>query len=147
MAAVLATVSVIIGLGPLLSRRAGIYIGLGIALALLYWVTGQGLGELLTFGGTDPNNGPIIASHRPCPCCPSCRSGRAEPTIGSRFLAANPLGALAPLLAIVLIPTAVAIVPSIGRGRRAEDRFELVDVRHVDVRSRRCRAVHVRGRP
>ncbi len=61
MAAILATVSVIIGLGPLVSKRAGIYIGLGIALALLYWVTGEGLGELLTFGGTDPNNGPIIA--------------------------------------------------------------------------------------
>ncbi len=111
MAAVLATVSVIIGLGPLLSRRAGIYIGLGIALALLYWVTGQGLGELLTFGGTDPNNGPIIALIG-LSVLPLVPERATEPTIGSRFLAVNPLGALATLLAIVLVPTAVAIVPS-----------------------------------
>ena len=111
MAALLATVSVVIGLGPLLSKRAGIYIGLGIALALLYWVTGEGLGELLTFGGTDPNNGPIVAliGLSVLPLVPEQAS---EPTVAARFLAANPLGALASVLAVVLIPSAVAILPS-----------------------------------
>ena len=111
MAAILATVSVIIGLGPLLSKRAGIYIGLGIGLALLYWVTGEGLGELLTFGGTDPNNGPIIAliGLSVLPLVPEQAS---EPTVAARFLAANPLGALASLVAVVLIPSAVAILPA-----------------------------------
>jgi hypothetical protein len=113
MAAILATVSVIIGLGPLLSKRAGIYIGLGIALALLYWVTGEGLGELLTFGGTDPNNGPIIAliGLSVLPLVPETAD---EPTVAARFLAANPLGALGTVLAVILIPSAVAVLPSTG---------------------------------
>jgi hypothetical protein len=111
MAAILATVSVIIGLGPLVSKRSGIYIGFGIALALLYWITGEGLGELLTFGGTDPNNGPIIAliGLSVLPLVPETAD---EPTPASRFLAANPLGALGALLAVILIPSAVAVIPS-----------------------------------
>jgi hypothetical protein len=111
MAAILATVSVIIGLGPLVSRRSGIYIGAGIVLALLYWVTGEGLGELLTFGGTDPNNGPLIAliGLSVLPLAPEPAS---EPTVAARFLASNPLGALATVLAVVLIPSAVAVIPA-----------------------------------
>jgi hypothetical protein len=111
MAAILATVSVIIGLGPLVSKRSGIYIGLGIALALLYWITGEGLGELLTFGGTDPNNGPIIAliGLSILPLVPETAD---EPTPASRLLAANPLGALGALLAVILVPSAVAVIPS-----------------------------------
>jgi hypothetical protein len=111
MAAILATVSVVIGVGPLLSKRAGIYIGLGIGLALLYWVTGEGLGELLTFGGTDPNNGPIIAlvGLSVLPLVPEPAN---EPTVAARFLAANPLGALGTVLAVILIPSAVAVIPS-----------------------------------
>jgi hypothetical protein len=111
MAAILATVSVIIGLGPLVSRRAGIYIGLGIALALLYWVTGEGVGELLTFGGTDPNNGPIIALIG-LSVLPLVPEQADEPTPAARFLAANPLGALGAVLAVILVPAAVALVPS-----------------------------------
>jgi hypothetical protein len=111
MAAILATVSVIIALGPLLSRRAGIYISLGIALALLYWVTGEGLGELLTFGGTDPNNGPLIALIG-LSVLPLVPEPAQEPTVAARFLATNPLGALGALLAVVLIPSVVAVIPA-----------------------------------
>src|ERR1700728_4830918 len=92
MAVVLAAVSVIIGLGPLFSKRAGIYIGLGIALALIYWVTGEGVGELLTFGGTDPNNGPLIALIG-LSVLPLVTESANEPTIAARFLATNPLAA------------------------------------------------------
>ena len=111
MAAILATVSVVIGLGPLLSKRAGIYIGFGIALALLYWITGEGLGELLTFGGTDSNNGPIVAliGLSVLPLVPALAE---EPTPASRLLATNPLAALGTVLAVILIPSAVAVVPS-----------------------------------
>jgi hypothetical protein len=111
MAAILATLSIVIGLGPLLSRRAGTYIGMGIALALLYWVTGEGLGELLTFGGTDPNNGPLIALIG-LSVLPLVPEAAKEPTVAARFLAANPLGALGALLAVVLIPSVVAVVPA-----------------------------------
>src|SRR3984957_8441031 len=109
MAALLAAASVIIGLGPLLSRRAGIYIGLGIALSLLYWVTKQGLGEVLTFGGTDPNNGPIIALIG-LSVLPLVPERAEEPTVAARFLAVNPLGAVGPVLAVILIPSAVAVI-------------------------------------
>jgi hypothetical protein len=111
MAAVLATVSVIIGLGPLISRRAGIYIGLGIGLALLYWVTGEAVGELLTFGGTDPSNGPLVAliGLSVLPLVPERAN---EPTPAARFLAINPLGALGAVLAVVLVPSVVAVIPA-----------------------------------
>jgi len=111
MAAILATVSVVIGIGPLVSKRSGIYIGLGIALALLYWITGEGLGELLTFGGTNPNNGPIIALIG-LSVLPLVPEPADEPTPASRFLAANPLGALGAVLAVILIPSAVAVIPT-----------------------------------
>ena len=111
MAAILGHGLVVIGLGPLVSRRSGIYIGIGIALALLYWITGEGLGELLTFGGTDPNNGPIIALIG-LSVLPLVPEPADEPTPASRFLAANPLGALGAVLAVILIPSAVALVPS-----------------------------------
>ena len=111
MAAILATASVIIGLGPLVSKRSGIYIGFGIALALLYWVTGEGLGEVLTFGGTDLGNGPIIALIG-LSVLPLAPERADEPTLASRFLAANPLGALGTVLAVILIPSAVAVIPS-----------------------------------
>jgi hypothetical protein len=119
MAALLAAASVVIALGPLLSRRAGIYIGCGIVLALVYWVTGQGLGELLTFGGTDPNNGPIIALIG-LSVLPLVPEPADEPTVAARFIAANPLGALGTVLAVILIPSAVAIIPA-SAGSAAAD--------------------------
>ncbi len=111
MAAVLATASVIIALGPLVSRRSGIYIGCGIALALVYWVTGEGLGEVLTLGGRDLGNGPLIALIG-LSVLPLAPEPADEPTVAARFLAANPLGALATVLAVVLVPSAVAVIPA-----------------------------------
>ena len=58
---VLAALSVVIGFGPLLSRRPGIFLAAGALLSLAFWFTGQGLGGIFTGSGTDPNTGPIIA--------------------------------------------------------------------------------------
>ena len=58
---VLAVLSVVIGFGPLLSRRPGVFLAVGAVLSLAFWVTGQGLGGIFTGSGTDPNTGPIIA--------------------------------------------------------------------------------------
>jgi hypothetical protein len=57
---VLAALSVVIGFGPLLSRRPGVFLAAGAVLSLVFWVTGQGLGGIFTGSGTDPNSGPII---------------------------------------------------------------------------------------
>lgn len=57
----LAALSVVVGFGPLLSRRPGVFLAIGGVLSLAFWVTGQGLGGMFTGSGTDPNTGPIIA--------------------------------------------------------------------------------------
>ena len=58
---VLAALALVIGFGPLLSRRPGVFLAAGAVLSLGFWVTGQGLGGIFTGQGTDPNTGPIIA--------------------------------------------------------------------------------------
>jgi hypothetical protein len=57
---VLAALAVVIGFGPLISRRPGLFLAAGAVLSLAFWLTGQGLGGIFTGSGTDPNTGPII---------------------------------------------------------------------------------------
>jgi hypothetical protein len=58
---VLAILSLIIGIGPLLARRSGVFLAAGIVLTAILWITGQGfLGGTLSGSGTDPNTGPLI---------------------------------------------------------------------------------------
>jgi len=58
---VLAIVSLVIGLGPLVVRRPGIFLASGGLLSALMWITGQGfLGNVLSGSGTDPNTGPLV---------------------------------------------------------------------------------------
>jgi hypothetical protein len=115
IAVMLAAASLIIGLGPLVSKQPQFYIGLGIVVALGYWVTGQALGELLTFGGTDPSNGPIIAliGLSVLPLLPAPAS---EPTPAARLVTLNPLGAVFSVLAIAVVPLAVAVIPASSEG-------------------------------
>jgi hypothetical protein len=115
VAVILATASIVIALGPLVSRQPQIFIVLGIGLALAYWVTGEGLGELLTFGGTDPNNGPIVALIG-LAVLPMVPAPESQPTPASRLVTIHPLGAVFSLIAIVLVPLAVAVVPTASSG-------------------------------
>lgn len=58
---VLATLSLIIGFGPLLSRRPGIFLAAGALLSLVMWVVAQGfVGGIFTGSATDPNTGPLL---------------------------------------------------------------------------------------
>ncbi len=58
---ILALVSVVIGLGPLVARRPGWFLGAGALFAVLLWIAGQGLiGNLFTGSDTDPNTGPLV---------------------------------------------------------------------------------------
>jgi hypothetical protein len=57
----LALASLVIGLGPLFSRRAAPFLVVGLVLELAYWCTGMALGAIMTGRGTDPNAGPLIA--------------------------------------------------------------------------------------
>ena len=108
VAVLLAAVSIVIALGPLISNRPELYIGLGIALALGYWITGQGLGELLTLGGTDPSNGPLMAliGLSVLPLVPA----RADaPTPAARLMSRYPSAAVLRVLGLVIVPLAVAV--------------------------------------
>ena len=58
---ILALVSVVIGLGPLVARRAEWFLAAGALFSLLLWVAGQGLlGNVFTGSATDPNTGPLV---------------------------------------------------------------------------------------
>jgi len=58
---VLAAVSLVIGLGPLLARRPGWFLLGGALFSLLLWIAGQGLvGNIFTTPVTDPNTGPLV---------------------------------------------------------------------------------------
>jgi hypothetical protein len=58
---ILAAVSVVIGLGPLVARRPGWFLAAGALFAFLMWIAGQGLvGDLFTGSDTDPNTGPLM---------------------------------------------------------------------------------------
>ncbi len=57
----LALISLVIGFGPLVSRRVVWFFVAGAALELLFWVSGQAFGGMLTGMGTDPNTGPLVA--------------------------------------------------------------------------------------
>ncbi len=111
VAVILAVASIVIALGPLVSNRPQIFIGLGIALALGYWVTGQGLGEILTGGGTDPNNGPIVALIG-LSVLPFVPARLDEPTPAARLLTTHPVAAVFSVVGIALVPLAVAVVPA-----------------------------------
>ena len=57
----LAVLAVVVGVGPLLFRRVEVFLALGFVMTILFWITGQGLGGILTGSGTDPNTGPMVA--------------------------------------------------------------------------------------
>lgn len=56
----LAAASLVVGLGPLVARRPTRFLVAGALLATAFWVTGEGLGGVLTGMGTDPNAGPLV---------------------------------------------------------------------------------------
>jgi len=60
VAIALALLSLVIGIGPLLARRATVFLIGGAALALDYWVLGQSFGGIVTGIATDPNAGPLL---------------------------------------------------------------------------------------
>ncbi len=149
VAVLLAATSIVIALGPLVSNRSEVFIFLGIALALGYWVTGQGLGELLTFGGTDPNNGPIVALIG-LSLLPLVPAQASEPTLAARLMTQYPVGAVLGVLVLALVPLAVAVTPAgtevvasglgllaldsgIGQCRQEHLGIRKLHVRHVDV--------------
>jgi len=95
----LAVVSLVIGLGPLITRRPTGFLVAGVALSLDFWLLGQSLGGLTTGMATDPNTGPLLvllalalfpnhttvgrpATSRPAPSAPGAVPDGALPPAG-----------------------------------------------------------------
>jgi hypothetical protein len=57
---VLAIVSLVIGIGPLLVSRPTAFLAAGAVLQIVLWVAGMAMGALLTGTSTDPNLSPLI---------------------------------------------------------------------------------------
>jgi hypothetical protein len=49
-----------IGVGPILFRNYGVFLIAGVAMALDFWVLGQGFGQVFTGMATDPNTGLLL---------------------------------------------------------------------------------------
>ena len=60
VAVVAGLLSFVIGLGPMLTRRSTIFLIAGAAMALDFWVLGQGFGQITSGMATDPNTGPLL---------------------------------------------------------------------------------------
>jgi hypothetical protein len=56
----LALVSLVIGLGPVVTRRPMWFLAAGAVLQLAFWITGMALGGILTGNATDPNIAPLV---------------------------------------------------------------------------------------
>jgi hypothetical protein len=99
---VLAVVSLVIGLGPLVARRPGVFLAAGGVLSFLLWITGQGLvGGIFTGKGTDPNTGPllILLALAMVPTVPAPEAAR--PPLAA-LLRWNPVLALTGVVVVVL---------------------------------------------
>ena len=57
---ILAIVSLVIGIGPIVISRPTAFLAAGALLVLAFWVTGMAFGTILTGTGTDPNTAPVI---------------------------------------------------------------------------------------
>jgi hypothetical protein len=107
---ILAILSVVIGLAPLVARRPGRFLVAGAVFALLLWIAGQGLiGNLFTGNDTDPNTGPIVILLAAA-MTPTVIASRAEwrspaGTIFRRIPAVGALGVVGLIAALAVAAT------------------------------------------
>jgi hypothetical protein len=104
---VLAVLSLVIGVGPLVARRPGPFLAAGALLSFLFWITGQGLlGGILTGSGTDPNTGPLVILMALAMVPTRQAEPLSSPVPLSSLLRRNPVltvtGAVAAVLALLL---------------------------------------------
>jgi hypothetical protein len=60
VALVAAFLSFFVGVGPILFRRNAIFLIVGVAMAVDFWVLGQAFGQVFSGMATDPNTGPLL---------------------------------------------------------------------------------------
>jgi hypothetical protein len=109
-AVLLAALCLLVAVGPLVSRDPLPFLVGGAGLGLLFWVTGEALGGILTGLGTDPSSGPLLVllATALLPTMPAL-AGSTPPAI--RFFTRRPGWAVAALAGLIVVPVAVASVP------------------------------------
>jgi len=60
IAILLAALSAVIGIGPLVVHRPAVFLVAGVAVSIDYWIMGQSFGGIVTGIATDPNAGPLF---------------------------------------------------------------------------------------
>ena len=109
-AVLLATLFLMIGLGPFVTRRPDVFIGIGMGVAALFWFTGQAMGGIMTGMSTDPNAGPLLillgAAFLPLALDPVSAPVPAVMAFGRHQILAT-LG----IVGLAIVPAAVAVIP------------------------------------
>ncbi|HEV3264318.1 MAG TPA: hypothetical protein VG014_02270 [Acidimicrobiales bacterium] len=109
-AVLLAALFLLIGLGPFVTRRPDIFIGIGMVVGAVFWVTGQAMGGIMTGMATDPSAGPLLillgAVFLPRVLDPATAPVPITVAFGRHQILAT-LG----VVALVIVPSAVAAIP------------------------------------
>jgi hypothetical protein len=106
----LATVFLAVGLGPLVTRRGDYFIAAGMAVGVLFWLTGQAMGGILTGMGTDPNAGPLLVLLG-LAFLPTVIEPVGAPTPLATLFTRHQVWATVGVVALAIVPAAVALVP------------------------------------
>ncbi len=107
---ILAILCLLIAVGPLVRRDPAPFLYGGAALALVFWVTGQGLGGILTGSGTDPNAGPLLVLLAVA-TLPTVLAPAGSLTPAARLAERRPGWLMAGLAGLIVLPVSVAAIP------------------------------------
>ena len=109
-AVVLATLFILIGVGPFVTRRPDVFIGIGMGVAALFWITGQAMGGIMTGMATDPGAGPLLillgAAY-----LPRVLDLATAPVPVTVAFGRHQIWAALGVVALVIVPAAVAVLP------------------------------------
>jgi hypothetical protein len=110
LAIVMAALFFLIGLGPIFSGRPSIFFKLAIGLAVIFWFTGEAMGQILTGMGTDPNQGPILVIFALC-VMPLANVYADRAALNPRKLNGRSYLATLGLVALATVPAFIAVFP------------------------------------
>jgi hypothetical protein len=109
-AVLLAALFLLIGLGPFVTRRPDIFIGIGMGVGALFWVTGQAMGGIFTGMATDPNAGPLLVLLGAV-FLPRVLDPVTAPVPLTVAFARHQIWATLGIVALAIVPAAIAVIP------------------------------------
>ena len=111
VAVLMVAVSILLAVGPWLGRRPTPFLIAGSAVAIVFWVTGQAVGGLVTGMASDPNTGPLVVLLA-YGLWLSYGTAVVPATPGERLIRLRPGLTAAALAVLVLAPAGVSLVPA-----------------------------------